>query len=369
MSSVPGAIVTATSIEVLFDEIVSLSRAYARSYRENLPELLQMRADSPYRAVVVAICMDERCCSFSHDTGGLPGYYDFMRTKGARLELSNHQVSDSIHDIFRRKSHQPVLMIFTVHFSDSDFACGCAGWNSNTSAAYEHQHRVAEAFRRSYPGAIHTVVLGIDTDTGSLVLDCSDHRLSVADIADEISVETSVEELMGQLTLSLEEIAAEEICAVGDFRFDFRTEIKRMFSANARFVYEQMYLDTARPILRRVDHSATRLYAGSGFEFISEPGEAVHVGLHSSTFIADVALGIEKIIIPGAARSNQPAILVVNREYDPKLPGELDQARDWVHAVIEDIACLFKSEIDSGELRMMESVSTLVEGMIPVITY
>ena len=373
MSSVPGAIITNESSHV-FASIVKQSRMHAVDVRDLQSRLQEMRDASRYRAVVVAICMDERCSSFVEDTGAVPGYYTLMQTKGARLHMSNFQVSDTLSDLLRQKSDKPILMIFTVHFSTTHPDHGCAGWDSDTVSAFAHQGRVAEAYRRNYPGQIHTVVMGYDTDDGSLSVDFSEVcvdgassvRVCAGDCLDDVDQASS---LAASHLHCISLGVPDDYFGVGGFaRNVVLDEIKRMFGANAKPVWHRLKNTSSVP-QRVLTHSATRLYAGSGFGFDQTSGGAVHVGLYSSTFVDDVVLGIEAIILPQASKQGVPAYVVINREYDPKMPGEFDQARDWVHAVVEDVACQFEREIDAGELRIMESVSTLVEGMTPILTY
>ena len=385
------------SAESVFEDVLRQSGAYAAEFRNEHAELMKMREDSPYAAVIVVVCMDERCCSFAQDTGGVPGYYEFMRTKGARIEMSNHQVTDTIGDVIRAGSEKPILMIFTVHYSGSEPTQGCAGWDGNSEAAFDHQHRVAEAFRRNYPEKVHTAVLGYDTDCGSLSIemvsrdgqneddktpkpDGSPLEVVRAKHVDVCCVKTIVAELpeqdesglmdfcKGALRCNLVGRNSRFAFAAENAAYSVSKELERMFGVNAAHVARSMR-EPSSDLYRCMKHSATQLYAGSGFEFVKRSGEAVYVGLHSSTFIADVTLGIEKIIIPAASRFEGSAVLIVNRQYNPKLSGEQHQAIEWVHAVVEDIACLFKAEIDSGELRIMESVSTHAEGMQTICIY
>ncbi len=369
MSSAEGSVLS-KSPDVVFAGIVEQSRLHSAAFVESLPCLNQMRYESPYRDVMVAICMDERCSPFVDDTGAYPGYYTFMQTKGARLHLSNAEVSDTIADSLDKPSDKLLLMIFTVHFSSAHPKHGCAGWNSDTKAAFAHQHRVAEAFRRNYPGQIHTLVLGYDTDFGSLVLPHDDGSLNLAARVKPCArVDLSVEACVNMLGHWLKALSPGHVVhdknVVGD---PWRKELVRMVSANASELWHRIH-GSHQSEEREVLHSATRLYAGSGFDFDHASGNAVHVGLHSSAFIDDVELAIEKIVLPEALQDGKSAYVVVNREYDPSRPGELDQARKWVHEVVEDIANIFIREINSGDLHIMESVSTLSSGLQPILSY
>jgi hypothetical protein len=123
--------------------------------------------------------MDGRV-KFEDLTGLPPGLVTSFRSIGGKNKVGSplfdaaiREWADFAHRMYRKK-----LIIATYHFASGNQHRGCAGFSYNTPAAIQYMFQFRDDIESLYKARyVRCVVIGIDTDTGALVMHGADGEI------------------------------------------------------------------------------------------------------------------------------------------------------------------------------------------------
>ena len=154
----------------LLDHILKMNGDFADSYASQTSTRARYAEINPTR-ILVTECMDGRV-NFSRITGLPLGFCTSLRNIGGKYEVGWPLFDATIRewDTLVYNQRQPRLFISTYHFASREKRRGCAGFNYNTEAARESAQKLQADFYNVYQDrSIHSLVVGIDTDTDGLM--------------------------------------------------------------------------------------------------------------------------------------------------------------------------------------------------------
>lgn len=255
--------------------LLQLSQKHADEYVS--PEAALARklylAKHPTRLFVFK-CMDGRI-HMPHSTQTPLGIMTPFRNLGGMFDLGwphlGEVVSSSVLEAVEQ-GYRAVLII-TYHFSKSSKEHGCAGFNYDTGAAFEHVLQIREQAETIYGDShqtVYPVIWGIETDEDALILHNKEGQvLNMAEVDDDDS---------NHLFHAVKSLYP-------DMNQKVVLDLLPLLEGNLR----QIRKNRKEPRESGNVHREWMMCIGRGFDFLHEPNIALIVGPYSPDLVTPIA--------------------------------------------------------------------------------
>jgi hypothetical protein len=253
-------------IETRIRWLLDLGAAHARDHSS--PEASLARQDYLARhptRVIALVCMDGRI-HIPHATDTPLGIILSFRNLGGIFDLGWPHLGGVLNSAVQEavQEGRPVLLLITYHFSRGDPARGCAGFDCDTRAAFEHTCRIrgqVEAIFGQARQTVYPLVCGFETDEDALILHGPGETLDVSTLG----------------AIGDEDLAARLRGTCPDMPERVLADLLPLVRGNLEHVGEMRGTDRDLEI----DHREWAICVGRGFEFLQIPNVALIVGPYS----------------------------------------------------------------------------------------
>lgn len=212
-------------------------------------------------------CMDGRI-NIPLVTGTPSGIIKPYRNIGGYFDLGWPMLGGEIQDVIEEgvSKGRKSLILITYHYSKGDTSRGCAGFNHNTEKAFNFTVNLHRQFNRIFGennGVVFPVVIGLETDTDSLVF----HPENPADknalyLSEDINSDHDyLYSLLSNLYPHMDKYVKEDIIPLIKGNI---LHIKKIKDSNRK--------------LEDMKHNEWVLGVGRGFDWLHEPNTALLVG-------------------------------------------------------------------------------------------
>lgn len=247
--------------------LLELGRQHSEEYCSPEVALARQRylAQHPTRVVVLK-CMDGRV-HIPHATRTPLGIILPFRNLGGIFDLGWPYLGEVLNTAVQQavSAGRPVLVVITYHFSRGDPARGCAGFDCDAQAAFEHTCRIrgqVEAIFGAAHQTVYPLVCGFETDEDALVLHGPDGQvLDVASLG-----ELSDEDLVSHLCATCPDMPGQMVA-----------DLLPLVRGNMEHIAEVRREDRQLEIA----HREWAICVGRGFDFLHVPNVALIVGPYS----------------------------------------------------------------------------------------
>lgn len=245
----------------LIEQILDINRQRSQEFRDTVDKRRKYRREHPTE-IAATLCMDGRVnLSF---VCRIPfGIIYPFRNIGGKYDLGWPLMRASL-DEWEKYSYQKrhsALLVITYHWSEGDMQRGCAGFEHDKKEAIKHMLKLKEQVDMCYPNRIHTLLVGIETDSEAVVVHGEgDQNIDMRGLAFEATA-ASLRELLGAVLPSCPQ--------------NVREDIIPLLLGNARHVLD------VRNENRRLDdfkHCERILAIGQGFDWLVNRNFALIIG-------------------------------------------------------------------------------------------
>lgn len=244
----------------LKEEILKMNAERSRLFQETTHERRNYRREHPTE-IAATMCMDGRVnltvvCE-------LPvGIISPFRNIGGRYDLGWPLLRDSLNELenYAYKKRRPMLLIITYHWSSGDEHRGCAGFKYNTAEAVASMKQFKAQVDRCYGSRIHTVLMGLETDSDALVVHGENGQM--LDMREKKVANAS--ELQGDLVSFFPDMPEQVRADVANLLFG---NIKRVGKVRAE-----------KRRLNEFKHNERVLAIGQGFDWLRNDNFALIIG-------------------------------------------------------------------------------------------
>jgi len=191
-----------------------------------------------------------------------------MREMGAQFQLGWAHLQDIVMNWVKEGCVQNRLRVgvFTYHFSKSDSKLGCRAFDYNTEAAINYaknlQSEFDEVFQSTDPVGMYSLLLGMETDTGALIL--HGHNNQIIDLSYENN------ESENYWLPKLQQLYP-------SFPKSVVVDLFELVKGNITHIKEVRSNDTLVEI-EDLDHAECGLGFGRGFHWLHKPNTIIIVG-------------------------------------------------------------------------------------------
>lgn len=247
--------------------LLELGASHSREYCSPEASLARQRYLAEHPTLVgVLKCMDGRI-HIPHATRTPLGIILPFRNLGGIFDLGWPYLGEVLSDAVLRavRGGRQVLLLITYHYSKGDPARGCAGFDYDAQAAYEHTCRIrgqVEAIFGEAHQTVYPLVCGFETDEDALVLHGpGGERLDVAALG-----EVSDEDLADRLRATCPDMPRRVLL-----------DLLPLIRGNMAHIAEVRGTDRQLEIA----HREWAICVGRGFDFLHVPNVALIVGPYS----------------------------------------------------------------------------------------
>jgi len=253
------------------DWLADLAERHGEAYRSPEAALARARYLSQHpTAIAVLKCMDGRI-NISVATGMPLGILMPFRNLGGQFDLGWPHLGEVLTQYVMDRIHEgrQVLILVTYHFSRSDRRRGCAGFDYDQKAAFEHTQQIraqiASVFGQSH-ASVYPLVCGFETDEEALVLHgANGNSLKVSELTeiDAAGLRQALHMLLPDMPPRIK--ADLEPLLMGNL-------------AHVRAMREQL---NEGDRLLKIEHREWMICLGRGFDFLHTPNLALIIGPYS----------------------------------------------------------------------------------------
>jgi len=247
--------------------LLELGASHSEQYCSPEASLARQRYLAEHPTLVAVLkCMDGRI-HIPHATKTPLGIILPFRNLGGIFDLGWPHLGEVLNAAVQQavRAGRPVLILITYHFSKGDPARGCAGFDCDAQAAYEHTCRIRRQLETIFGEAHQTVyplVCGFETDEDALILHGpSGQTLDVGSLDD----------------LSHEDLAAHLRATCPDMPRQVLMDLLPLIRGNMDHIAEVRGTDRQLEIA----HREWAICIGRGFDFLHVPNVALIVGPYS----------------------------------------------------------------------------------------
>lgn len=167
--------------------LLKLNRRYSDEYVSEGPERAEYISNHP-TTVVGFQCMDGRI-NLPVITGTPLGLMIEYRNIGGMFDFGWQNLSDDFRPIRKaaKATGAHVLVLATYHYSAGSVMRGCAGFNHDRQASFDWMVRFRNQIKRCYAPVVYPIVVGIETDTDTIILHGVNEReaVKISDLANK----------------------------------------------------------------------------------------------------------------------------------------------------------------------------------------
>ncbi|MDX1634923.1 MAG: carboxysome shell carbonic anhydrase [Marinobacter sp.] len=249
------------------DWLMALSRSHSEHFCSPEEQLARQRYLAEHDSLIIGMkCMDGRI-HLPYVTQTPLGVIQPFRNLGGIFDLGWPYLGDMLTDTVTAavREGRRVLVIITYHYSRGHRSRGCAGFDCNRDAAFEHACGIRDQMETLFGAGHQTVfplVCGFETDEDALVLHGQGAR--------------------SQQTLAVSELTAEQADTLAgrlaalypDMPWQIQRDLLPLIEGNLRHIGEVRQVPRALAI----EHREWVICLGRGFDFLHLPNVALIIG-------------------------------------------------------------------------------------------
>ncbi|MBI2483517.1 hypothetical protein HYV74_05070 [Candidatus Uhrbacteria bacterium] len=355
-------------LPTIIQQILAINERQSRLYMEARPERRQHWCTYP-TAFACIKCMDGRVHLPS--ITGLPmGLVKPFRAMGGRFEVWWPAFRKRMHNwvaTVQRKYHLPHIpdcpvscgVLVTYHYSASDpdgaRHLGCRGWRYDTAAGRAHAERLARDIHDAFMGQAIPFVVGVETDSRSLIFHGTEGDVSGMDCVGK----------------SEEEVRWNIVRAFPGVDTQVAHDLVPFLTGNARRVADQL---TRPRETEALGHQERVIAIGHGFDYwISEENLAVVVDDADPNLDAPIAAAAAIVAENVAARPvTEETLLLASVPYSvPGIEWNLSvmSAQGLCRYALEYLPKEFVHVFNGGRLRVLIGVTNEETKLLEPIAY
>lgn len=154
----------------LIDEILETNKRRSEEFQLNIHTRREYRDRHPTE-IGVTMCMDGRLNIFNL-TGCLFGLITTFRNIGGVHDVGWPMFHQTLNgwESYAHSKRRPAMLIITYHWSANRREFGCKGFDFDLDRSITRMFQLRDQIHHCYHGRIYPIVLGIETDSESLVV-------------------------------------------------------------------------------------------------------------------------------------------------------------------------------------------------------
>ena len=257
----------------------ALAEHHGEIYRSPEAMLARTRYQSRHpTAIAVLKCMDGRI-NIPVATETPVGILMPFRNLGGRFDLGWPHLGEVLtqYVMDRIREGRQVLFLVTYHFSRDDPHRGCAGFDYDRQAAFEHTraiHRqIAQIFGESH-GTVYPLICGFETDEDALIVHGAEGQI--------LDMATLLPQATETLAQRLNQL-------LPDMPLRLREDLRPLLEGNARHIAQVREQARLGERLLDIEHREWMICLGRGFDFLHKPNLALIVGPYSPDLSEPIA--------------------------------------------------------------------------------
>ena len=259
--------------------LADLAERHGEAFRSPEAMLARTRYQSQHpTAIAVLKCMDGRI-NIPVATQTPVGILMPFRNLGGRFDMGWPHLGEVLTQYVMERVHEgrQVLLLVTYHFSRGDHHRGCAGFDYDRQAAYEHTQAIRAQISAIFGadhGTVYPLICGFETDEDALLLHGESGE--VLDVAVESGKGEAA--LMQRLTALLP-----------DMHVRMREDLLPLLTGNMCHIAQVREQGRRGERQLDIEHREWMICLGRGFDFLHTPNLALIVGPYSPELSEPIA--------------------------------------------------------------------------------